>query len=853
MPAAQEGPLLNRRLGDFEIVREVGRGGMGVVYEARQASLNRKVALKVLSAGVGLSPKAVQRFHREAEAAAKLHHTNIVPIYATGEENGTHFYAMELIEGPSLDLVIRDLRRPPAAAPASPAIPDEVNRHLTPLVSTGPYVESPSPSPPGSGLSASSLNSGGGYFDAVARMIAEVADALAYAHQQGVIHRDIKPSNLLLSPAGRLSVNDFGLARLLEQPALTLTGEFVGTPAYMSPEQIAAGRVPVDHRTDVYALGATLYELLTLRPPFTGASRDQLLAQIIQKEPPRPRQLNPKVPVDLETICLKCLEKDPDRRYPTAGELADDLRRYVNRFAILAKRPGPLTRLKKWVKRNRALSAAAAVMLLAAGAVGYSAWYAHESHQRFLAESKKRAEEGRELKQRAAIDRARVAAMATDLLTADAAITEAEALGTSAGDLHLLRGFVAQYSGDPSAAIKEFRAAVVSMPESVAAHALLSAAYAQVGDYEASDRVLTQAERLPLQGPEDRLFLGLALSPYNSPDAVPMMRAAQRERPSKIGEVLLADALCVHASDMGTVHDARAALEAAETAMRLLPDNPHVVTIAINARVAAAAAYDLANEPQQAGAQLDAASGLAESFSGSPDNYALFGARLLLATYRDGLTPPLRRTERLRFPATIQGPEIGGDEVMTYWRLGEIDKARARLDTLELTYFTAPLKVGLALEEPGGRAAAQAAWRSSVKPDDGVLMPTYMTPWLYLTGEPERVREKARELRASGKRWGRAKGAAADFELLLQFWEGNLEEADYLKSPPSERPYKPWRNVNIGMKRLGEGDREGAKAAFTEAYQARYVMHDEWLWATTFLVRMNTDKEWPRAIPKKKP
>src|SRR5207248_5495545 len=165
-----------------------------------------------------------------------------------------------------------------------------------------------------SGADSSSLGSRGAYFDTVARLVSQVADALDHAHKQGVIHRDVKPSNLLLSPEGRLSVNDFGLARVLEQPGVTLTGEFVGTPAYMSPEQITAGRTPLDHRTDVYSLGATLYELLTLRPPFAGERRDQVLAQIMHKEPAPPRRLNPKVPVDLETICLKCLEKDPDLR-----------------------------------------------------------------------------------------------------------------------------------------------------------------------------------------------------------------------------------------------------------------------------------------------------------------------------------------------------------------------------------------------------------------------------------------------------------------------------------------------------------------------------------------------------------
>src|SRR5262249_9383845 len=192
-----------------------------------------------------------------------------------------------------------------------------------------------------------------------------VADALEYAHQHGVIHRDIKPANLLLSPDGRLAVNDFGLARVLEQPGMTVTGEFVGTPAYMSPEQITAGRTHLDHRTDIYSLGATLYELLTLQPPFTGERRDQVLTQILHKEAKPPRRLNRKVPVDLETICLKALEKAPDRRYPTAGVLAEDLRRYVNRYAISARRVGPIGRLVKWVRRRPALAAAMACVAVA--------------------------------------------------------------------------------------------------------------------------------------------------------------------------------------------------------------------------------------------------------------------------------------------------------------------------------------------------------------------------------------------------------------------------------------------------------------------------------------------------------
>ena len=357
------GPSPIQHLGDFELVREIGRGGMGIVYEARQVSLNRKVAVKVLGPGLTLTARAVDRFRHEAEAAARLHHTHIVPVYATGAQDGVHYYAMELIEGPSLDQVLRHLRGP--AEPASPS----------PLAQTAAHDPNAGVAD-GAGLSASSLSSGGAYFDTVAGMLAGVADALDYAHRQGVIHRDIKPGNLLLSPDGRLSLNDFGLARMLEQPGMTMTGEFVGTPAYMSPEQIAAGRTPVDHRTDIYSLGATLYQLLTLQPPFPGKQRDQVLAQILHKEPKAPRKVNAKVPLDLETICLKCLEKDPDRRYQSAKVLADDLRRYVNRFAISARRAGPLTRLKKWAKRNPAIAAAGLLVLVAIATAGFFAWQA---------------------------------------------------------------------------------------------------------------------------------------------------------------------------------------------------------------------------------------------------------------------------------------------------------------------------------------------------------------------------------------------------------------------------------------------------------------------------------------------
>ena len=492
--------LVGTRLGEFEIVRELGRGGMGVVYESLQTSLNRRVALKVLGPGLGLTPRAVDRFRREAEAAARLHHSNIVPVYATGEERGVHFYAMELIDGPSLDAVIRQMRGGEAA--------DTKTELPADLAATGAYTPAAT-SVPAAGSDAGSSSA---RFDRAAAMIADAADALHHAHTQGVTHRDVKPSNLLLSSDARLSVTDFGLARILEQPGMTVTGEFVGTPAYMSPEQITAGRIPVDHRTDIYSLGATLYELLTLRPPFVGEGRDQLLAQVIQKEPASPRALDSKIPRDLETIALKCLEKDPDRRYQTAKDLADDLRRYVNRFAIQAKRAGPLMRVRKWVKRNPALSMAGLVLLLALTAAGFFAWRAETERQQRIADEHKREEEVRAERKQTAMDKAIVEAMSGDAPSAFQAIAEAERLGAEPGQLNLLRGLVALQYGRVKEAFTHLELANQQLPDSVAAKALLASSRLAGGLFVPYTDLIVEAERLGPNTPEDFIFLGQSLA-----------------------------------------------------------------------------------------------------------------------------------------------------------------------------------------------------------------------------------------------------------------------------------------------------------------------------------------------------
>ena len=476
------------RLGDFRILREIGRGGMGVVYEAEQVSLGRRVALKVLPFAAVLDPRHLQRFKNEAQAAAALEHPNIVNIYSVGCERGVHYYAMQFIEGQTLAQVIEELRHssPLPSAGEGPGVraagvatsvaprPDLTPAPTTPLgaeqsplslrervrvraageMTSADSAPHPGPLPKGEGIESAAhlapeprtlnppgptrpgserrtLNPPGPtrpgsersflpadtqrevqaavstkgphrtreFFRSVAQLGIQAAEALEHAHQMGVVHRDIKPSNLMVSslpsPAGRgaggegphLWVTDFGLAlthtganliygeswpAVRDGPLthtganLTMTGDILGTLRYMSPEQAAGKSRVLDHHTDIYSLGLTLYELLTLRPAFEGDDRQHLVRQILEADPPPPRHVNQAIPKDLETILLKATAKEPAARYPTAQALADDLRRFLDDKPIRARRPSLVERAAKWSRRHKPVVGSAAVLLVAA-------------------------------------------------------------------------------------------------------------------------------------------------------------------------------------------------------------------------------------------------------------------------------------------------------------------------------------------------------------------------------------------------------------------------------------------------------------------------------------------------------
>jgi WD40 repeat protein len=399
--AAETGVALGirlERLGDYRILREIGRGGMGVVYEAEQESLGRRVALKVLSAGLLLDPKQVRRFEREAKAAARLHHTNIVPVFGVGRQDGHHYFVMQFIAGLGLDLVLDDLRRlRRAKSEASPAVEPvpaanrvagltgvDVARSLitgrfdvakppgdgsvtepfndaAPAAPNGPPADSgvsPVILPGSSELSASS-DPDRQFFRSVARIGIQVAEALEYANRQGILHRDVKPSNLLLDNHGNVWVADFGLAKTGEADDLTHTGDILGTIRYMAPERFS-GRC--DARSDVYSLGLTLYELIALRPAYEAADRHTLMDRVLHEEPERLKKRAPGVPRDLETIIAKAAARDSEGRYATAAALAEDLRRFVEDRPIRARRVSAMERLARWCRRNPAIATLGGVL-----------------------------------------------------------------------------------------------------------------------------------------------------------------------------------------------------------------------------------------------------------------------------------------------------------------------------------------------------------------------------------------------------------------------------------------------------------------------------------------------------------
>jgi tetratricopeptide (TPR) repeat protein/predicted Ser/Thr protein kinase len=440
MPATGAATMLEE-FGDYELLEEIGRGGQGVVFRARQKSLNRTVALKVIGLGQWATKAHLKRFRREAEAAASLDHPCIVPIYEVGEGDGSCYFSMKFVEGGQLDEVVR--REPMAARRA-------------------------------------------------AELIAKVARTVHYAHEHHILHRDIKPGNILIDQQGEPHLTDFGLARLLEtESTVTRTLEVLGTPSYMAPEQ-AAGNNPatagLTSATDVYGLGAVLYQLLTGHPPFAGGTTYETIKLLLETEPRQPRLWNPKVDRDLSTICLKCLEKDPKRRYSSALALAEDLERWLKHEPIRARHTGVFTRGKKWLRRNP--TAAALITVVAVALAGVLWELSNVQEQRVLVRRANLSEQ----------ERARLEAEQTNNPAAYEAYLRGRAFAFAAGSQLV--------ESDPDGAIRSFQEAVKLDPSFALAWAYLSCVQSERYWVEALD-----ASPARLAAAKDALDHALALGP----------------------------------------------------------------------------------------------------------------------------------------------------------------------------------------------------------------------------------------------------------------------------------------------------------------------------------------------------
>jgi tetratricopeptide (TPR) repeat protein len=616
---------------------------------------------------------------------------------------------------------------------------------------------------------------------------------------------------------------------------MTLTGEFMGTPQYMSPEQIAAGRAPLDHRTDIYSLGATLYELLTLEPPFPGERREQVIAQIIGKDPAPLRRINRKVPVDLETICLKAMEKDPDRRYQTAGQMAADLRAYVNRFAISAKRAGPTTRAIKWCRRRPAVAGLLGAVVLLAIAAGALAYGAHRSNARML-----------DMQRQQAIDDAFVWAIGGDFAASEAAIRRAESLGASPGWICMMRGQVAFERGDAVIAITQLEQAVQLMPDSVAARGLLARACALVSRHERNAALLRELNALAPISAEDYLFKGFAQTADSPVEALRTLDEGIKRRDSALARLIRTTARTGHAMMTGNARDVELALEDAIVAKSMLPDNVVALRTHLLAHLVGANVLEEAGDATRRAICLTEAQRDAEALGGFPGNSLAHDAR---AWYFEHIGDDEAAITEWCARAEATGAWWGC--AWEYYRMGAMEQAltaieRTALPQRDMRYYLWRACIVLELPERHGEALADydSAMRSNPQ-GYNVLMPQMI---LYLLGRKSdaraavaRLGEQYRNMPAWMPAW---------YQHLFRYVSGNLPAEELLRTAGASRGHRCEAHFWIGLSSLAEGDRHRATAHFRDSVATRVFDFFEYTWSRCFLARLQQDPTWPPWIPR---
>jgi len=775
-----------RRFADYDLLEEIARGGMGVVYKARQISLNRIVALKMILAGQLASEREVRRFHAEAAAAAKLDHPGIVPIYEVGEQQGQHFFSMGFIEGESLDARI-------AGAPLEPR--------------------------------------------KAAEILEAVAQAVQYAHEKGVVHRDLKPANILLDNAGHPRITDFGLARpVTGHSGLTASGEIVGTPSYMPPEQAAGKLDEIGPASDVYALGAVLYAMLTGRPPFQAPNPLDTLLQVLEQEPIAPRRRNPHVPRDLETICLKALEKNPDRRYRTAGDMAADLGRYLSGFAITARRVGPVGRMIRWAKRRPAVS----VSLLCALVLGLAAiLFAYQLV--------------RERRQHA-IDNALASIWVGDFGQAEEAIDEAQRWGATPGWVRMLRGQLALHRGETEEAVQHLSEAVRLLPRSPAARAMLAVAYWQDAKWEQCERTLDDLEGLPPVTPEDHLFKGYAQATIDPGRGLESIDEAIRLRPNwTIARALGAEVRSWFAQDRTDAKVVEQALDDAQIVKKMLPGKSIGPLVSLYANLVAATIYEKKGDADNQKKVLAKAKEDADSLEALLEALPTSGwAVLNQYRYLEYIGNDEEAFQKVGLATgKVKGPWPATYYALGLYRRGKLMDALKVLDGLEendVGAFQETMRMFILADLPEGGQRAMQVYASAVRRYQGT------TP-LFLNTLPYRLGRKADAVAAYRKLQlpkALAGARSGSYARLLEYSRGAITADQLLGAVKDSEYHRCNAHFFIAMSLLADGNRAAARDHFQKCVQTRCFDFDAYDWSRAFLDRMKQDPDWPRFLTPKK-
>ena len=767
-------PALGDRFGDYRLIREIARGGMGVVYLARQVSLDRDVAVKMLLPGLATADY-LRRFRAEASTAAALQHPSIVAIHEVGVWQGQPCLVLDYVDGPNL----------------------------------AERVEQ--------------AGDGGIDFRQSAEWVKAIAEAVDHAHERGILHRDLKPSNVLIDPAGHPRVTDFGLAKRFDQVSqLTLSGAVVGSPAFMPPEQASAGHGKVSRRSDVYGLGAILYHLLAGRPPFQGETPTDVLHQVLHDPPAALRAVETKVPRDLETICLKCLEKDPARRYPTAKAVAEELDRFLAGQPIAARPVGAAGKAWRWL-RKKPLVAALGATLVFSGWLGWNA----VSNSRALEQSR----------MQKAIDDALAAAWAGDERAAERAAGDAQRLGAPQEWVEMIHGQVALYDLRVEDAIAHFDRAVALNTGSVASRAMLATACLWAGQMDRYVGTLETVQSMRPREPEDFLFLGAALVSATPDTKLPvtLLEYARQKHPSALAFLQLALAEGFHAQDSGSWPMAQRAWDHSQLALETLgPAHPLALAVRLNAAnfgLRLCPAGERAAQRQRADA----------------------GASALQST-----SSPLGHMQRA-FYAQIVGDETAeleawrqmfqrgrGGLFASYYASGTLGRGRSadglesfdRLSRQDDT-LAAVARAYLLLDLNRRGDALDVAGR-------------------LLRGTPFSKALAAQVMFVAGETAAAARAAAALLKTtspeapgypVLRFVAGVGTEQEFESSAGSSGAARCTVNFYLAVSRLTRGDREAARQRFRQALSTGAHWLPDYQWSRAFLMRLDQDPRWPAWMP----